>query len=171
MGVLDKLRDARTAIADHEAAKTAEELERREAERDPAVVEAAQMLGMKESEIVSVDEADEGLVIVTHDGVHLVLVAPDHPDALGKVGLMFLDKPAADMVTDFPVYARDVDDTAAEPETVEGDPAVEDEPPLEKRSKRALADMIEKLNADGAGIEVPAKATKADLVALLQAAS
>lgn len=195
MGVLDALRTTRASLAEHEAAKTEEERARREAERDPAVVEAAQMLGMKDSEIVSVAEADEGLIIVTSDRVELVLVPPDQPDAAGKVGLMFLVKPRGDMVTDFPVYTHEGDTqpvvpvetdpgkvppaalvelieeaAPAEQEQTTEAPGPDDAKPLAERSKKELLATIDDLRADGKTIDIPPKATNADLVALIEEA-
>jgi hypothetical protein len=189
MGVLDALRSTRASLAEHDAAKTADEIARREAERDPAVVEAAQMLGMKDSEVVSVEEADEGLVITTTDGSQLVLVSPDRPDGAGKVGLMFLRKPRPDMVTDFPVYASGdskdaapsapevslTGDAPAEPapaelvelvDTTAGEPGVK---PLDKLTKKELLAKIDDLRAAGADIDIPAKSSNADLIALIEA--
>lgn len=165
MGLLDTFRSTRTALAEHDNAKTAEEARRVEAEQDPVAVEAAQLLGMKPSEIVSVDDTDVGHVIVTSDGSQMVLVPPDRPDAAGKVGLMFLVAPKHDMVTDFPIYAHDVTDEppATEEPVAETTEAGETPKLLDEHSKAELVAL-----ADAAAVDVPPKATKADLVALLQ---
>lgn len=94
-----------------------------------SIAEAAQLLGMKESEVVAVTGSPAGDLITTVDGT--VLVYCFAPDADGKTGLMFLAAPTEHYGGSFPIYAQpgaDADElraqvakTAAEIRTVEGE--------------------------------------------------
>jgi hypothetical protein len=81
---------------------------------------AAQLLGAKESEIVSIGDAPAGVVIATADGGAYIVVPDDRPDREGKTGLMLLAAPSdAPVLFDeatqrtcwnaFPLYVSDVE--------------------------------------------------------------
>jgi len=56
--------------------------------------EAAALLGVKPSEVATVDESDGGPVITTAAGVRYVVLAEGATDAEGKTGLMLLAAPS-----------------------------------------------------------------------------
>src|SRR4051794_37362864 len=72
--------------------RDAEAIARRAAEDVPALTPedaAAHLVGVKPNEVVSVEHRKEGLAIATTDGVILLVVSPDRPDAAGHSGVMF----------------------------------------------------------------------------------
>ncbi len=90
----------------------------------PAILAASKLTGMKPSEIHSVTEESEGVVIVTRvAGPRMVVVSAAKPDALGRSGLMLLD-PAPHAA--WPIYAREAPPDAPEP--VEAPPEETDDP-------------------------------------------
>ena len=70
------------------------------------IQEAARVLGLKADEVAGVEETPVGPVItVAGSGARYVVVPDDQPDAEGKTGLMFAEKPDPKRVYTFPVYA------------------------------------------------------------------
>lgn len=94
--------------------------------------EAAALLKMAEREIVDVMVAPDGApVITTYDGVQYIVVDPEHPDAAGKSGLMYLNAPVLPegrvYVGDFPIY-ENYADPANDPTEIATDPVPVDAP-------------------------------------------
>lgn len=67
--------------------------------------EAASLLGVPEREVSDVQDSKHGPVITTTDGVSYILVDSEAPDASGKAGLMYLQKPNPRYEGVFPVFA------------------------------------------------------------------
>lgn len=112
-----QVRQARERDEARRAHAAAEERERRAAEIPPAHIEAAEIVRVRPSEIVSVREAPEGLVITIRPSTAYVLVPEDRPDAEGKTGLMLLwPTPSPSTNRAFPVYARALPKSEPEPE-------------------------------------------------------
>lgn len=66
----------------------------RPARLDPGVLaEAARALGMKEREIALVTDTEAGRVIQTVDGVAMIVVPADRPDAAGQTGVLHFPTP------------------------------------------------------------------------------
>ena len=83
----------------------------------------ARALGMKPSEVISVEDSPAGTVITTFDGQALIDVPVDRPDADGKSGLMLLAAPTVGYRGTFPIYAQPGADDAAEPGGLPDGPA------------------------------------------------
>lgn len=81
--------------------------------------DAARLLGMKTSEIASVEDTDAGVVIGTTDGVYTIVVPEDHPDAEGKTGPMYYGAPSNPYRGSAPVYAAPKRPAKAEPTVAE----------------------------------------------------
>ena len=109
-------------------------------------------------EITSVDVVDEGTLVVTSDGVKLVQVPEDQPDAEGKTGWMLFEKPDPDFVYAAPVYARAETPEADEP--AEGDVDV---PDVDRMKVPELLDYVRSL-----GVAAPDNATRKQLMTALE---
>lgn len=77
--------------------------------------EAAEISGMKQSEITGLEDAPAGVLIHVFDGSTLIWVDPKNPDDEGKSGLMYLTAPHDPYFGALPVYTQpvtkaDVDD-------------------------------------------------------------
>ncbi len=78
--------------------------------------EAAQVLGMKKREVLSVQDSPAGPVIETFDGCAYIVVPDDLPDAAGRTGLMLFRAPSANGSWAMPVYEQPgAADTEVEP--------------------------------------------------------
>lgn len=83
--------------------------------------DAARLLSIEESEIHDVAKHDAGTVVVTHDGAKYIIVEQDNPDAEGKHGVMFFEKPSEHYGGTFPVFAGGGDVDVSEPAPRGGD--------------------------------------------------
>lgn len=87
--------------------------------------DAAQLLGMKESEVEKVGRVEEGTSVLLFDGSEVLIVPKSSPDAQGRHGLML--RRAYGQQDLLPVYdageAEDEDEAPAEPEGDDDDDA------------------------------------------------
>ncbi len=72
--------------------------------------DVARDLGMKNAEILAVEDSEAGLIVDVFDGTRLVIVPEDNPDADGKTGVMYLVAPVSatgqPYTGDAPIFAQ-----------------------------------------------------------------
>lgn len=130
------------------------------------IARAAKILSMRPADIVEADEAPAGFVMTTRDGVRMVDVPEDQPDAEGKTGLMLLVKPNPKRTYAFPVYAQPVDaDDETEPES-ETEPQV----PAPPRAGRGSGVKAWRKFADAVGVDLGGATSRDDVIAACEAA-
>lgn len=71
--------------------------------------------GLADRELVDFLESPAGLTFTTADGITLIDVPADTPDAVGKTGLMYLNPPQVELGYQggFPIFANPEDETPA----------------------------------------------------------
>lgn len=125
------------------------------------IAEAADAIGMKEREVVSVTDSPAGSIVTTFDGNAVIVVDADRPDAAGQTGPLIYAQ--VDPKASFPIgtFAGEGPDPA---ELFAGDVD------LESLSRDELLDLIAARNAERAANEqLPTKGTKDQLIKVLEA--
>lgn len=92
----------------------------------PTKADGARALSIEENEVATVADSPAGLIVITTDGVHYVVVDEDNPDAAGRHGVMFLVPPKLPYHGTFPVYSQPEIPAEAVLEPVDPDTLVPD---------------------------------------------
>ena len=134
--------------------------------------DAAELLGVPESEIVEVLDGPAGDLISTTDGQTYVHLPADSPDASGRSGLMFLQPPHDGYIGPFPVYdgtvtTAPVVDDGAKPRRRQRNPKAAAEPTSDDTGQRDTGnDPTGDATGDGNGESDQLEILRAELGAL-----